>query len=59
MTLANPIHDKDRQSAKNKGEQGEHHLWVIASVELRALSGMVLGGVIYGLKDKTASVPQR
>ena len=36
MTLAiDPIHDKDSQSAKNKCELSERHLW--ESVELKAL----------------------
>ena len=36
MTSAiHPIHDKDGQSAKNKGELNERHLW--KSVGLRAL----------------------
>ena len=30
-----PIHDEDKQGAKNTGEQNERHLWV--RVKLRAL----------------------
>ena len=31
---SHPIHDKDSQSAKNKVEQSERHLWELESVEL-------------------------
>ena len=72
MALAiHPIHDKDSQSAKSKGELGKRHLCERVEQELCirmiinhtipslnvAWLGIELGGMIYGLKDET--VPQR
>jgi hypothetical protein len=59
LTLAiHPIHDKDGQSAKNKSELSESHLWLRESVELRALRRRLARNCVgdvwkYGLKEET------